>query len=141
MTFLTVEDSSTSASITPVSEQLLETDVLGRLRITREHRQALLKEYDHSGTSAAQFAKLAGLKYSTFAAWVRRHRRRRQLPARAVRKPLRLVEAVVTPGAKGLPRSAPGLLVQLPGGVRVELTSEQQAPLVAALVQALASRC
>ena len=71
MTSLTADDSAVASSITPVSQALLKTDVLGRLRITREHRQRLIEEFDRSGTSAARFAQLAGLKYSTFAAWVK----------------------------------------------------------------------
>ena len=138
MASLTAEDSSTS--ITPVAQQLLKTDVLGRLRITRERRQALLKEYDRSGTSAAQFAQLAGLKYSTFAAWVNRQRRARKTPARGSRTGLRLVEAVVSPAKCGTDSGA-GLVLQLPGGARTELVSAQQVPLAAALLRALAGRC
>lgn len=140
MTSLSADDSSATSSIAPVSEALLKTDVLGRLRITPEHRQRLVEEFDRSGISAAQFARLAGLKYSTFAAWVNRQRRARKSPTRGCRTGLRLVEAVVSPAKCGNDSGA-GLVLQLPGGVSIELSSEQQAPLMAALVQALAGRC
>ncbi|NJO56474.1 MAG: hypothetical protein HC834_09265 [Rhodospirillales bacterium] len=80
---------------------LLKTDCLGRVRSTPERRAAILAEFDQSGVSAAQFAKLAGINYSTFAQWVQRHRRKRASTRRVVRRPspraLRLVEAVVSP--------------------------------------------
>jgi transposase-like protein len=53
----------------------LKTDTHGRVRSTPERRAAILAEFEHSGVSAAQFAKLAGINYSTFAQWVQRHRR------------------------------------------------------------------
>jgi lambda repressor-like predicted transcriptional regulator len=37
------------------------------VRATPERRAAILTEFDRSGVSAAQFARLAGIKYSTFA--------------------------------------------------------------------------
>ena len=137
MTSLTADDSAVASSITPVSQALLKTDVLGRLRITREHRQRLIEEFDRSGTSAARFAQLAGLKYSTFAAWVRRHRRR-NLPVGRGHKPLRLVEAVAVRSKQD---SGAAVRLQLPGGAQLELSSVQQATVVAALIQALAGRC
>lgn len=140
MTSLRTGESALTFSLSRAATELLKSDTLGRLRVSRERRQALLAEFDQSGISAAQFAKLAGIKYSTFAQWVQRYRRRRS-SRKPTRRSLRLVEAVVTPAVKGVPRSEVGLWVQLPGGVRMELACEQQAPLVAALIQALAARC
>lgn len=137
MASLIADDSSVASSIAPVSAALLKTDVLGRLRVTREHRQRLIEEFERGGTSAARFAQLAGLKYSTFAAWVRRHRRR-NLPAQRLRKPVRLVEAVAVRSQRD---SGPAVKLQLPGGAQLELSSARQAPVVAALIQALAGRC
>ena len=54
----------------------LKADVPGRVCSTPERRAAILAEFDRSGVSAAQFARLAGINYSTFAQWVQRHRRR-----------------------------------------------------------------
>ena len=141
MTSLTAVDPATTLPVSNTSStSLLKTDVLGRLRVSRERRDALLDEFGHSGVSAAQFAKLAGIKYSTFAQWVQKHRRRRP-PGSAVRRSLRLIEAVVAPTAKSVQSGGPTLLLQLPGGVRLELACEPQAPLAAALIQALAARC
>jgi hypothetical protein len=80
-------------------------------------------------------------------------RRRRPKPgkgkavtkAAAARQPaLRLIEAVVDPAAQVRHGPDQGLLLYLPGGVRLELSAPVQVPLVAALVQALqppAVRC
>jgi hypothetical protein len=49
---------------------VLKTDKTGRVRTPSARREHLLDEYEHSGLSGATFAALAGIKYSTFAAWV-----------------------------------------------------------------------
>lgn len=96
----------------------------------------ILDEFEHSGLSAAQFAKRAGLKYSTLAGWVQRYRRTK--PLRRGR-PLRLLEAVV----EALPGPVTGtpLVLHLPGGVRLELNAAKQVLLAAALVRALEKPC
>ena len=119
---------SASAAKLPVT-----LDTKGRVRTSREQRRRILAEFERSGMSAAQFARRVGLKYSTFAFWVQRYRRTKR-PAR--RSPLRLLEAVVDTA----PATA-ALLVQLPGGARVEITDARQLPLVVALVRALEKPC
>jgi len=107
--------------------ELLKMDTLGRARTSKERREAILDEFDQSGVSAAQFAKLAGIRYSTFAGW--RHRRRHsktgkagaKAKSNAARRPaLRLVEALVDPATQGRQAPDQGLLLHLPGGVRLE---------------------
>lgn len=113
------------------------------MRTTKERRQAILAEFERSGVSAAQFAKLAGLCYSTFTGWGGRQRKPRGGKV-ARPTPLRLVEAVLDPGAQDVAPASHGLRVQRPGGVQLELTSPAQVPLVTALVQGLqprAARC
>jgi len=115
-----------------------------RLRTSPERRRAILEGFDRSGVSAAEFARLVGIKYSTFAQWVQKRRRepdqsrsRRKTTPSKQQTPLRLLEAVLDgpnlPAAIH-PRS---VKLQLPGGVQMELSSVDQAPLVAALVKAL----
>lgn len=122
-----------SVAVAGPNDGLLKVDTRGRVRTSPERRQAILHEFDQSGVSAAQFAKLAGIRYSTFAGWTNRRRQAKSGPS-ARPSALRLVEAVIGPG-----QNAPnqGLLVHLPGGVRLELTSSSHVPWVAALVQAL----
>ena len=108
-------------------------DTTGRVRASKEQRRVILAKFAQSGMSAAQFARRTGLKYSTLAAWVQRYRRTK----RPERKPaLRLLEAVVASAAP-----APGLLVYLPNGARLEMSEAGQIPLVAALVRALEKPC
>ena len=118
------------------TQQLLKTDTRGRVRTPGQMCEALLDEFERSGTSASQFAKLSGVNYQTFAGWVQR--RRRQLSVAGVPTPgaPRLLEAVVE--GRHLARDSPMLRVELPGGARVELTDLSQAALAAALLRELA---
>jgi len=110
-------------------------DTQGRLRVTKAQRRELLAAFAHSGESVPQFARRTGLKYSTLARWVQRLR-----PKRTGRAPrLRLLEAVVEPAQVTAPNS--GLVLQLPGGVRVEVADAKQATLAAAFVRELARSC
>ena len=110
-------------------------DTKGRVRTSQAQRRAILEEFARGGESAAGFAKRTGLKYSTLAGWLQRYRRSKPL-RRA--QPLRLLEAVV----ESAPSTVAGALVlQLPGGVRVEVADEKQAVLATALVKALAKSC
>jgi len=124
-----------SPAVTPsvIPKLPVTVDSKGRVRTSKEQRRVILAEFTRSGLSVTQFAQRTGLKYSTFAVWVQRYRR----PKRPARKaPLRLLEAVVTPAP-----AMSALLVQLPGGARVELREAGQVPLVVALVRALESAC
>jgi hypothetical protein len=57
--------------------EVLKQDVRGRVRVSAERREALLDEFERSGASGAKFARLAGIKYATFANWVTKRRRER----------------------------------------------------------------
>ena len=108
-------------------------DTKGRVRTSKEQRRLILAEFERSGVSATQFARRTGLKYSTLAGWVHRYGRTKR-PGR--RTPVHLLEAVVGPAP---PIAA--LLVQLPGGARLEIREVGQVPLAAALVRALEKPC
>jgi transposase-like protein len=111
-------------------------DTKGRVRVSKGQRRDILAALARSGESLPQFARRTGLKYSTLASWVQHSRRSK----RSGRQPrLRLLEAVV-----GLPQvAATGtpLVLQLPGGVRLEVADEKQAVLAAILVRALTKPC
>jgi transposase-like protein len=109
------------------------TDTKGRVRTSKEQRRVILGEFERSGVSAAQFAQRSGVKYSTFAAWVQRYRRTKRP---GLKSPVRLLEAVVAQAPL-----TPALLVQLPGGARLEIREASQVALVAALVRALEKPC
>lgn len=120
-------------------DALLKTDRLGRVCLTRERREALLEEFEKSGLSGAEFAGLIGVKYTTFSGWrQRRDRERKSVSESPSDSPLRLVEAVVeSPGGEGAQRA---VVIELPGGGRMELSHCDQVSLVAALLKSL-ERC
>jgi hypothetical protein len=117
-------------------------------------REALLDEYEKSGMSGAQFARLTGVKYSSFQNWVARRRKRRasgaEMPGMiaAAAKPggLHLVEAVVESEPTREPRPAlpapveAALLIELPGGGRMRVESPVQLRMAAELLAMLAER-
>ena len=111
-------------------EELLKVDVTGRVWTSRERREALLDEFERSGTSAAQFAALTGVKYPTFASWVQKRRRKKDTSGRT-EVPLRWMEAVAA-------APAGGLCVHLPCGARMEIGDEGAVALAAQLLRALA---
>jgi hypothetical protein len=135
MTFLVNEPSEANSAI-------VKADTRGRVLLPADRRDKLLEEYEKSGLSAAKFAALVGLKYSTFAAWVARRKRARELsrtPAKAdaTQEPVRWLEAVVEEARGTGAVAGPALMLQLPGGVRALVSDGRQIGLAAALVRAL----
>ena len=57
------------------AEQLLKVDVAWRVGTPRARREAPLDEFERGGAPAADFARLVGMKYPTFASWVQQRRR------------------------------------------------------------------
>src|SRR5512133_2881773 len=104
----------------PSENALLKTDVLGRIKRTREQRERILEEFERSGVSGPKFAAMCGVKYQTFANWVQC---RKRPPGRKAATRTRWLEARVEP-AESLPET--GLLLQLPGGARAQISSQQQ---------------
>ena len=62
---------------TTLPDEVLKTDVLGRVRTPAERREALLEEFARSGVSGRKFAALVGINYQTFASWVQQRRQAR----------------------------------------------------------------
>ena len=121
---------------------VLKQDGLGRVKTPAARREHLLDEFERSGLSGKKFAALAGIKYQTFATWAQKRRRQLQgaVPVKPV-GPVRWLEAVMeqvkNPGGQNLAV----LVVQLPGGARVEVADEKQAVLAAVMIRALAKSC
>jgi hypothetical protein len=120
---------------------ILKTDGRGRVQTPAARRESLLDEFERSGLSGPKFAALVGIKYQTFAAW---SARRRKLNGNKVSvKPadqVRWLEAVVDQAQRPGPKAL-SLLLQLPGGARIELVHAEQAPLAAALLRSLEKPC
>jgi transposase-like protein len=109
-------------------------DSKGRVRASKEQRRVILEEFERSGMSGAQFAKRTGLKYSTLAGWLQRYRRGK---SRRRHQPVRLLEAVVEAANDLDGKSSTVLVLELPGGARLEIGDVNQVPLAAALLRSL----
>ena len=120
----------------PSGMQLLKSDSVGRVQAPAEKRAEILREFDRSGASGVEFAKHIGVKYPTFAGWLRRRRLKPDASPKRGRpraKPVEFIEALI-PGSKREP-----LTVELPRSVRVQITSPAQVPLVIELLRSLES--
>jgi DNA-binding transcriptional regulator YiaG len=119
-------------------EVVLKTDKLGRMQTPAARREQLLDEFERSGLSGKKFAALVGIKYPTLATWASKRRRERGLPPMVRRsKAVRLLEAVVE-DSSGDKKT---LVLELPGGARMEIKDAQQAVLAGALLRTLAKSC
>jgi len=126
--------------------EIFKTDTVGRVRVPRARREALLDEFERSGASGAQFAAYVGVKYSTFAAWVHQRRRRKAAlaqggapsdkPAKKAAEPMRWWETVLE-GELKASSEAEGLQVRLPGGAQLHIANGSQAALAAVLLEQL----
>jgi len=124
-------------------EAVIKTDVMGRVRTSRERREQLLDEFERSGLSGQKFAALAGIKYPTFATWAQKRRRARgaypaKVPARRT-DPVKWLEAVVEAARPAGGKNS--LVLELPGGAKAEINDLQQAAWAAELLRALAKPC
>ena len=114
----------------------LKIDGKGRVWTPAAKRAEILREFDRSGASGVEFARMIGVKYPTFAGWLRRRgarvacARRRGRPKK---EPLQFVEATI-PGGPTEP-----LAVELPRAVRVRIAASCQIPLVLELLRSLES--
>jgi DNA-binding transcriptional regulator YiaG len=125
-----------------IEGKILKRDAAGRVHVSAEQRQAVLAQFERSGLSGPQFARVAGIAYQTFATWRRRQGGFEGASTRQMDRPggPRLIEAVVQPPKAGAAHEAP-LLVHLGGGARLEIIASAQVPLAAQLLQALARPC
>ncbi len=113
---------------------MLRADARGRVRRSAAQRAEILAAFEQSGVSAAEFARLVGMKYPTLAGWLHRRRRRPDEARTAPRPAVRFVEAAVPPP----PMTAPAPVeLELPGHVKLRLTEPGQVPLVVALLRGL----
>lgn len=108
--------------MSPVAS-LLKTDTKGRLRISRENREEILREYDGSSMSAAAFAKWTGIKYTTMTYWLQARRKSKEKEKRGSTKDLKWVEAVAS-DAVGSVKSS--VIINI-GSIRIEAVDGRSA--------------
>jgi transposase-like protein len=128
---------------TTENDEVLKQDRRGRVRVPKERREALLEEFARSGLSAAVFARMAGIKYPTFANWRQQRQRRVRGTMRAGLAgggTVQLLEAVVEEPVTRAKGNSVGLLIELPGGSRLTVDSPGQLALAAELVGLIAHR-
>src|SRR5579883_2662443 len=131
---------------TQAAEEIIKTDVLGRMRTSEARRERLLDEFERSGLTGQKFAELVGIKYQTFATWAQKRRRQRGAygavnPSAQSPDKVRWLEAVVEQAQNSGVQNPTALVLELPGGAQVHLSEVKQVPLAAALVRALAQPC
>jgi transposase-like protein len=85
---------TTTNSALPV----LPMDTKGRVRTPAADREALLDLFEQGGMTGAGFARMHGIRYSTFAHW-RMRRRKRSPGSRAVNGPALFQEVVLDAAA------------------------------------------
>jgi hypothetical protein len=123
----------------------LKQDRLGRVRTSAERRAELLAEYGRTSMSAGEFADYVGVKYTTFATWLTKAKKKgKDEPGFAAEAtatdrevPVHWMEACVEGVEIQAAKSGPPLVVQLPGGARLEIGDSVQAALAAELIRAL----
>ena len=146
---------------TIIDQKIVQTDVLGRVRVSVETREAMMDAYEANGGSAARFAREHGVRPTTFASWIQKRRRargdyedaeiRRKLrmrkqpedfvkstPAPPSSESMHLVE-VSLPPSLAIPHNeatpCSPLRVTLPNGVMAEVSDTEQIPLLKALLK------
>jgi hypothetical protein len=122
--------------------RVLKRDSRRRVKTTAAQRAALLDEFDRSGLSGPQFARVAGVAYQTFATWVQK-RRRGGKPQAIVESstPPCFVEAVCQAPLEVGPVGCPALRLQLSCGLSLELAECSQVALAVELIRALRESC
>lgn len=134
--------------------EILKQDVLGRVTVPKEKREALLDAFEAGGMSGQAFAKHHGIHVQTFASWIQKRRRsrgdydddktRRKLRMGKKKTPahksapttthsLNLVEVEMT----DTPSLAEALEITLPGGAVAKVVSENQLGLLKSLLSEL----
>lgn len=117
------------------ADQILKVDAVGRVWTPRGRREEVLAEFERSGMPASEFARHIGVKYSTFANWVQKHRQQRCSDVVGVEAPaLKWVEAKVEANDSAAPQP---LVIHLAAGMRMEVGDVGQAKLAAEVLRRL----
>ena len=131
---------TSTASLLSAGE-ILKQDSLGRVLTPLAKRQEILAAFDGAGMSAARFAAMVGINYSTFCSWVQERNKKQgkdSLLTEAAAKPqVQWIEAEMACGAK--PRcGGDGMEIELlGGGARLRVRDERDAELAAVVLRAM----
>lgn len=121
---------------------ILKRDKKGRVRSTAARRLEVMEQFEGSGLSGPEFARVAGMPYQTLASWRQKHKKkaltlRAETPQAEVRprSGIRLMEVVTA----AEPALGAGLKIDLPGGASMLVRDVVQAALAARLLKTLAT--
>lgn len=117
-----------------VPQTLIRTGSDGRLRFSRQQREALVDAFEASGMSAMAFAKDHGVNYQTFVSWVRKRRESPQGELAAGQPAF--AEVMLDHAAASV-----GLEVRLPGGLVLGIADRSSLPLAIELIRLLQRSC
>lgn len=128
-----------------VSSGLIKSDCLGRIHVSKEHREKLLDAFDSSGMSGVKFAAHYGIKYTTFASWIQKRRRERnEYPGASPKAPSRLLDSLAevtlaepTPSMVSELSSTSLVTLKFPNGSTLDIGNPEQARIAAALLNNL----
>ena len=131
---------TSTASLLSAGE-ILKQDSLGRVRTPLAKRQEILAAFDGAGMSAARFAAMVGMNYSTFCSWVQERNQKQgqdsALAGEAVKPEVQWIEAEIACGAKH-PSASNGMELELlEGGARLRVRDERDAELAAVVLRAM----
>jgi hypothetical protein len=131
---------TSTASLLSAGE-ILKQDSLGRVRTPLGKRQEILAAFDGAGMSAARFAAMVGINYSTFCIWVQERNQKQGkdsvLTGAAAKPQVQWIEAEIACGAE--PRCAgDGMEIEfLGGGARLRVRDERDAELAPVVLRAM----
>ena len=119
---------------------ILKTDVLGRVSMPADRREAILDAFEQSGMSGQAFAKQIGVKYPTFASWIQKRRRLRgEYPQKkrseSAPSQITFVEAQIEKPPVATLQAA--LEVQTAEGLKLMIRSPGEIELAAELIRSL----
>jgi transposase-like protein len=116
---------------------IIKADARGRTRYTEEYKREVLDAFEQSGLSGMQFAKRCGVKYPTFASWVKRRKQAANGHGDGEAGPPVGANPFIIAEIRE-DESASGLSVTFPGGVVARATTREQIVLLVELMRALA---
>ncbi len=157
----TTKESSTSEEVISacsdtVGGDILKTDVLGRITVGHEQREAILDAFEASGMPGQAFGLHHGIKIQTFASWMQKRRRVRgdyqnealcrklhmrkdppQVGSKKVARPQASMNLIEVNLQNETPHIGEPLEVILPGGAVVRIRHESQLDLLQILMRQL----
>lgn len=116
---------------------IIKADARGRTRYTEEYKREVLDAFEQSGLSGIQFAKRCGVKYPTFASWVKKRKETVNGHGAGESDPPAGANPFIIAEIRE-DESASGLSVTFPGGVVARASTREQVDLLVVLMRALA---